>query len=124
MPRILVSDDDPVQLNLRKSMLESAGYKVAVALDPPGTLRQMKRQMPDLLIMDLRFPNGSGEPDPREGMALIRSIREQGCVAPVVVLSGWPEQIYGQPEEGMVSRVMLKPVPSAELLEAIADLVG
>ena len=124
MSRILVSDDDPVQLNLRKRMLESAGHNVAVALDPPGTLRQMERQMPDLLIMDLRYPNGSGEPDSREGMALIRSIREQGCVAPVVVLSGWPEQIYGQPEEGMVSRVMVKPVPSAELLQAVEELVG
>jgi hypothetical protein len=41
----------------------------------------------------------------------------------LVVLSGWPDDLYGTPEEKMVSRVMLKPVPSQALLAAIAELV-
>ena len=38
------------------------------------------------------------------------------------MLSGWPETIYGEPEEAMVSRVMVKPVPAAELLSAVDEL--
>lgn len=122
MCRILVADDDPLQIELRRFVLESAGHEVMVALDPPETLRLLECNWANLLIMDLRFLNSEGKPDSHEGLRLIRSIREQGCRAPVVVLSGWPEDLYGQPEERMVSRVMVKPVTPKVLLETIEQL--
>ena len=124
MSRILVAEDDLVQLRLRKMALELAGHEVMVAVDAPGALRCLDLNRPDILLMDLKLPNAEGEPDSGEGMALIRRIRELGCSTPVVVVSGWPEQIYGEPEERMVSRVMVKPVTTRELLQAIAELVG
>jgi hypothetical protein len=42
----------------------------------------------------------------------------------VIVVSGWPDEIYGQPEEQMVSRVMVKPVMIAELFQTIAELTA
>src|SRR5579863_7445214 len=111
MSRILVADDDPAQLDVRRLMLQASGYDVLLAMEPSDALAQLKRGC-DLLIMDLRFLNCAGVPDPREGLALIRRIRELGNEVPVVVLSGWPDDLYGSPEEKMVSRVMLKPVPS------------
>jgi hypothetical protein len=42
----------------------------------------------------------------------------------VIVLSGWPDDLYGQPEEQLVSRIMVKPVKTAMLIAAIQDLVG
>ena len=122
MSRILLADDDLVQLDLRKIVLESAGHEVAVAFNPSETLRHLQVAWAHLVIMDLRFPNAAGEPDTGEGLSLIRSIREQGCQAPVLVLSGWPEDIYGQPEEKMVSEVLLKPVKIEELLERVRVL--
>jgi CheY-like chemotaxis protein len=122
MSRILVADDDTIQLRLWMVVLQGAGHEVVLALDPPGALRQLDRGS-DLLIMDLRFLNCAGEPDSREGMALIRRIRETGSEVPVVVLSGWPDDLYGQPEAKMVSRVMVKPVPPRDLLAAIAELL-
>ena len=124
MPRILVTDDDPVQLHLRRQLLEAAGHEVALACDSPATLRQLERNRPDLIIMDLRLLNTGGEPDSREGLALIRSIRQLDGRMPVVVLSGWPEELYGEPEEKMVSRVVVKPVRSRDLLNLIDELVA
>ena len=123
MPRLLVADDDPQQLGLRKLLLESSGHTVDVALCVSETLRHVEQGTADLVIMDLRFPNADGEPDAAEGLALIRGIRALGCRVPVIVLSGWPENLYGQPEERMVSRIMVKPVGVATLLEAIHDLL-
>jgi hypothetical protein len=40
----------------------------------------------------------------------------------VIVISGWPEDLSGTPEERMVSRVMQKPVAIESLLGAIAEL--
>lgn len=124
MPRILVADDDPEQLGLRKLLLEADGHAVSVALCAAETIRHLEQAAADLVIMDLRFPNPGGVPDSREGLALIRHIRESGCRAPVIVLSGWPEDLYGQPEEKLVSRIMVKPAGMGALREAIEELVG
>ena len=122
MCRVLLADDNLTQLDLRKQVLEAAGHEVAVAFSPAQALRHLERGWARVLIMDLRFPNAEGTPDYRQGLALIRSIRERGYTGPLVVLSGWPEELYGQPEEKMVSRVMVKPVASRELLAAIGEL--
>jgi CheY-like chemotaxis protein len=119
---ILVADDDLVQLDLRKTVLETAGHQVDLALSAVSALRHIESRQTDLVIMDLRFPNCKGEPDSGEGLALIRRIREVGCEAPVIVLSGWPEDLYGRPEERMISRVLLKPVNTRALLEAVREL--
>lgn len=123
MSRILVADDDPLQLDLRKLLLESAGHVVTLALDPPETMRRIQQGETELLLMDLRFPNSAGTPDSAVGLALIRLIRKVGCRVPVIVLSGWPNDLYGQPEEEMVSRIMVKPVNPGTLMEAIQSLV-
>jgi CheY-like chemotaxis protein len=122
MCRILVADDDQQQLDFRKLVLEAAGHEVTVALDPPETIRHLQQGEADLVLMDLRFPNSTGKPDAAVGLALIRWIRDVGCRLPVIVLSGWPDDLYGQPEEKMVSRIMVKPVKSGVLAEAIQAL--
>jgi CheY-like chemotaxis protein len=122
MCRILVADDDQQQLDFRKLVLEAAGHEVTVALDPHETIQRLQQGTSDLVVMDLRFPNPAGTPDSAEGLALIRRIRDVGCRLPVIVLSGWPDDLYGQPEEEMVSRIMVKPVNPGVLMEAIEAL--
>jgi CheY-like chemotaxis protein len=114
MARILVADDDLEQVTLRKELLEAGGHQVDVALCAQSTVMQMEEGLADLLIMDLRFPQS---PD---GLSLIRQMRQMGCSKPVIVLSGWPEDLYGQPEEAMVSQILVKPVPMHELLLTVA----
>jgi CheY-like chemotaxis protein len=123
VPRILLADDDATQIDLRKTVLEFAGYQVQFALTVAAALRLIANDPADLVIMDLRFPNAEGKPDPAEGMAMIRRLRELGFAAPVIVLSGWPEELYGRPEELMISRILLKPVMTAALLAAVGDLI-
>jgi CheY-like chemotaxis protein len=114
---ILVADDDCEQLKLARMLLESAGHAVLLADDPAKMLRELSAAGPHLLIMDLRFP------DLRIGLALIRHIREQGSKVPMIILSGWPEDLYGQPEEAMVQSILVKPIAAADLLRNIAALV-
>ena len=122
MSRILLVDDDVVQLDLYAHLLEIAGYRVDIALSASQAERRLENV--DLTIMDLRFPNALGESDPQEGIALIRRIRHLGCRTPVIVLSGWPNDLYGQPEEQLVSRILVKPVAIRELLQAVRDLLS
>ncbi|MCU1234062.1 MAG: response regulator receiver protein [Candidatus Solibacter sp.] len=123
MPRILVADDDPIQLDLRRTVLEMNGYQVDTALSVASTLRLIQANPTDLVILDLRFPNDAGEADPEEGMALIRRLRELAFTGPIIVLSGWPEELYGRPEESMISRILLKPVKIQMLLDTVRALL-
>jgi CheY-like chemotaxis protein len=124
MSRILVVDDDAVQLDLRKQLLEIAGYQVETALSAQQTERRLENAPADLVILDLRFPNALGVPDAQQGLALIRRIRDLGCRVPVIVLSGWPDDLYGEPEEQLVSCILVKPVKTREFLDAIRGLLS
>jgi CheY-like chemotaxis protein len=124
MSRILVVDDDVVQLDLYKQLLEIAGYRVEIALTASQAARRLANAPGDLVIMDLRLPNALGEPDPREGTALIRRIRDLGYGVPIIVLSGWPDHLYGEPEERLISCILVKPVNPPELLDTIRGLLA
>jgi CheY-like chemotaxis protein len=124
MPRILVADDDPVQLDLRKLLLEAAGHEVSLACSPTEAVLHVRERGADLVILDLRFPNAAGMPDCREGLALIRGIYDACCHTPMMVLSGWPQDLDGQPEEKLVARVLLKPVKPSALMQAIRELLS
>ena len=121
MPCILVADDDPGQLVLRARLLEAAGHEVVLAFSAEEALRQVPSA--DAIVMDLRLPNSRCEPDAAEGLRLIRRIRESGCGVPVIVVCGWPQDLEGTPEAPFVTRVMVKPVSAAALLQAVGESI-
>ena len=114
MPRVLVADDDVEQLTVQQRLLEALGYEVRTAISAAETLRELEENPPHLVVIDLCFPQAS------DGLGLIRMIRERTQL-PLIVLSGWPEDLYGTPEETMVSRVVVKG-KIRELLLTIEEL--
>ena len=118
MPRVLIVDDDACQLELRGRILEAGGHAVLVAFNASEALRQLGTA--EIVIMDLRLPNAKGNPDAVEGLKLIREIHQSGSRAPVIVVSGWPEELATAPEAEFVMKVMVKPVGMAALLAAIS----
>jgi CheY-like chemotaxis protein len=124
MSHILIADDDPIQLKLRKDVIESLGHEVSVALSVCQTVRVLRERSADLIITDLRFPNSEGMPDLLEGLALIRQIRELSVDVPLLVLSGWPADLDGHPEAHLVTRVMMKPVKCAVLMEMVRQMMA
>src|SRR5580700_553375 len=117
MAHILVADDDGEQVALQRKLLEALGHEVDTAVSPTAALQELEQRRPNLIIVDLRFP------DAADGLGLIRAIRETGCLLPVIVLSGWPDDLYGTPEEQLVTRVLVKG-RVRELVQAIAELLA
>ncbi len=58
--RVLVVDDDPGTANLVRLYLERAGYAVDVAYDGVDALAKVKKQNPDLIVLDITLPGKSG----------------------------------------------------------------
>ncbi|HLW79536.1 MAG TPA: response regulator [Terriglobia bacterium] len=58
--KILVVEDDPdLQLGIQMR-LEATGYQVVVAGDASSALRAAQKEKPDLALLDIGLPEGSG----------------------------------------------------------------
>jgi CheY-like chemotaxis protein len=117
MARILVADDNLDQVTVQRKLLETLGYQVGTAMSPDETLSELDRIRPDLVVVDLRFPHAA------DGLALIREVRRRDSKLPMIVLSGWPDDLYGAPEESLVSRIVVKG-SLHELLQTIQELLA
>jgi CheY-like chemotaxis protein len=116
--RLLVVDDDHTQVELRKMLLETAGHEVWVATSAGEALRLLTEQSPDLLLMDL------GLPAIRDGLQLIRGARLLPSRVKIIVVSGWPLELFERPEQKMVDNVLTKPVRFHDLLEAVREALS
>lgn len=58
--RVLVVDDDAVNRQLASDTLAAAGYDVSSAVDGVEALERVRREPPDLLILDVMMPRMNG----------------------------------------------------------------
>ena len=82
MSRILIVDDDHDIVRLVKAYLEKAGYLVLSAYNGETALHILRRERPDLLVLDLMLPD-------RDGWDLTRLIRADQNLAeiPIIMLT-------------------------------------
>jgi two-component system response regulator GlrR len=111
MARVLVVDDDPAGLEIRKLVLERRGHVVTTALHLEDALAAFEAARPDVVLSDLRVPRLE------DGLSLIRAV--QG--ARIIVLCGNPGDLDGRPEARMVDRILAKPMRSEELLKVLGE---
>lgn len=108
MARILVVEDDTTQLDIRRQILEHAGFEVVTAQDASEALERWKGCA--VVVMDLRIP------EPEDGARLIEAIAGR---ARIIVLSG------GQVNPELpVDEVLTKPCPSKRLIESIEKWIS
>ena len=77
---IMVVDDMPDVQKVLKSMLEQQRYGVDTASDGKSALNLLKRNKPDLVLLDIKMPGLSG-------YQVLEQIRQQSNV-PVIMLTG------------------------------------
>ena len=59
-PFILIVDDNPTNLSVLSKALKSDGYKVRMAMDGEDALAQVKRNSPELILLDIEMPKLNG----------------------------------------------------------------
>ena len=80
--KILVVDDDSEIVRLLRAYLEQAGYQVLVAYDGEAALYILRRERPDLVLLDLMLPD-------RDGWDVTRVIRADPNLkaTPIIMLT-------------------------------------
>jgi PAS domain S-box-containing protein len=118
---LLVEDDDDSR-KLLGTMLKRYGAKVTSTKSAAEALDVFSNELPDLLISDIGMPD-------EDGYELIRKLRErpidQGGATPAIALTGYASR--KDRERALAAgyhKHMAKPVEQAEMIAAIAGLVG
>jgi two-component system, OmpR family, response regulator len=78
--RVLVVDDEPYLAELLGTALRYEGYETALAGSAADAFSQVARFRPDLVVLDVMLPDGSG-------LDVCRRLRGDGYRAPVVFLT-------------------------------------
>lgn len=60
MPRVLVVEDNPVNLELVTALLEEAGCTILTAETAGAALQLVASERPDLILMDVQLPGMTG----------------------------------------------------------------
>ena len=114
---ILVVDDDNSIRELLKQELEAEGYGVREAADGREALAQVKREKPDLIVLDVMMPELSGF----DVAAVLRNDPETLNI-PIVILSVMQDKQRGY--RLGVDRYFTKPTDTKVLLDEIGSLLA
>ena len=119
MIKVLIAEDNAVNRELLRELLELRGYAVLEACDGKEALHTIEQAQPELLLLDIGMPV-------MDGFAVIRRIRENPRLArlPVVAVTAYAmrgdrEKILNAGFDGYLS----KPVNAHSLAEELNRLL-
>jgi two-component system KDP operon response regulator KdpE len=118
--KILIVDDDEYLLVGLTAKLKAKGYTVVTAMDGITAVAAARRELPNLIILDLGLPAG-------DGFLVLDRLRAMTLLlaTPVIVLSAWDPDTNKQRslKAGAVA-FFQKPPDNLELLTAIRYALG
>jgi DNA-binding response OmpR family regulator len=118
--KILIIDDDQHLLVGLSARLKANGYKVSSATDAISAITVARREMPDLIILDLGLPAGDGF----LVLERIGALADIGGI-PIIVLSARdPADNKKRALDGGAVAFFQKPPDNHEFLAAIRQALG
>jgi CheY-like chemotaxis protein len=120
-PDILVIEDDPIMREALTDWLQAAGYGVRTARDGSAGLAAVKLSVPAVVVTDIHMPGTSGA-------AIISELNRDYPQVAIIAISGLFNSRHDLDAEGALAlgaaRALAKPFKRAELLRAVAELLG
>jgi DNA-binding response OmpR family regulator len=102
--RLLVVDDNPLNLELFEGALADDGHEVVVASDGEVGLARALAEPFDVVLLDVQLPG-------RNGMELCRELRKAGRTGPILAVSAnaLPDQVARGLDAGF-DQYLTKPI--------------
>ena len=115
VPTILCIDDEALGLEIRRAVLEHAGYKVLTAVDGPTGLTLFRGNAVDGVVLDYYMPE-------MDGGVVAQAMRSERPQVPIMLLSAYinlPTDVVQ-----LVDVTLLKGEGPLELLEKLRLMLG
>jgi DNA-binding response OmpR family regulator len=118
--KILVVDDEEQILKLLTMRLQTNNYEVVSAKDGYQCTQMAKAEKPDLILLDIKMPNGGGI----NAFEILRNNIDTEII-PVIFITAYPSlEIKKQVTEMGASGFISKPFDSEELIMKIRSIIG
>ena len=118
--KILIVDDDQQIVLLLASRLKANKYEILVAYDAMQAVAKAFSEKPDLILLDIKMPAGSG-------ISVMDNLRNSAAtsVIPVIVITAYPSPEIQQKviEMGAVDFIS-KPFKAEDVLSRIRKALG
>ena len=116
--KLLVVDDENGILEEVKSYFEEEGFQVFVADSGEEGIQILKREKPDILLVDMKLPDMSG-------LLVLKVAKESSPLTKVIVNTGYVDQaLIDQAEELGRDVFLQKPFDLACLKREVESLLG
>jgi len=119
MIKVFIAEDNAVNRELLRELLESRGYTVVEACDGEEALRMIEQTQPDILLLDIGMPV-------LDGFAVVRQLRQNPRLSalPAVAVTAYAmqgdrERILNSGFDGYLS----KPINPRSLAEELDRLL-
>ena len=110
---VLVIDDDPDMLEMLRHLLIAEQYNVRIARDGHEGLAEIRRQAPDLVLLDLAMPE-------LNGAATLKEIRKDWGQIPVILHTAFADgELMKQAMAFSPFTLLAKPCSSEQILETV-----
>jgi two-component system, cell cycle response regulator len=116
--RVLVVDDDPLILEVLKTVLDLEEFDVVTAADGEAGLQRLRQQRPDVVVCDVMMPG-------IDGLEVCRRIKADPATAdlPVVLLTARDRaEDRAAGEEAGCDAYLTKPFSPLHLIDVISDV--
>ena len=116
---VLVVDDDPLTQRVLQRYLQRAGYQMIDALSGHEALKRARRELPQLIILDVMMPD-------MDGWTVLKQLKatEATQSIPVILLSGNADLMTR--EESLRSgaaQLLVKPISADQLMAVVRRLI-
>jgi twitching motility two-component system response regulator PilH len=127
--KVLIVDDDPDVCSFVITVLEENDYTPLIARNGEEGLKLIRQEGPDLILLDVLMPRGSG-------VKLFREVKTAASLKhiPVIVLSGIAEKSFLRSQKALTGfggakvpepeAYLEKPVEPEELAAMIKKVIG
>jgi len=127
--KILVVDDSMIIRKTLSMKLKASGYQVLEAADGATAVSTIRREKPDLILLDISFPPdvGAGGGVAWDGfliMGWVQRMDEAKNIPVFIITGGTPEQYKSRSEAAGAAAFFQKPINNDQLLAAIREKIG
>jgi two-component system cell cycle response regulator DivK len=82
MTKILVVEDNPINMELVIELLSSKGFTVHTAIDGEEAIRKTEKEVYDLILMDIELPG-------KDGVEVTKIIKARSKNTPIIALTSY-----------------------------------
>ena len=118
---VLIVEDSALVVTALRLLLEETGHRVSAASDVAGSMRALRDDPPDVMLLDLTLRSMPGIEE--DGLSVLHQLAAEGRRAPVTVaVTGHDApEVHARCRAAGCADVLLKPISAMELPGQIVE---